>query len=158
MNSGGLPVPFRRLAFAAFAAAAVLMAAGPSYAASWLEKNFWMSGPRYDARVPACDDNWALWKIQSTFATKESRFWNSSLKLVNIENIRETAFRPWAENTIPRRFCSGVATVSDGVKRPVHYVIAEDLGMIGATFGVEWCVVGLDRNWSFNPACRMARP
>jgi hypothetical protein len=30
--------------------------------------------------------------------------------------------------------------------------------MIGASWGVEWCVVGLDRNWAYNPACRMARP
>jgi hypothetical protein len=151
-------VRLRSLFVAAAAAFCLASAAAPARAANWLEMNFWLSGPRYDGRVPPCDNTWALAKIQHNFATKEGRFWNSSLTIVNIENIRETAFRPWAENTIPRRFCSGVATVSDGVKRPVHYVIAEDLGMIGATFGVEWCVVGLDRNWSFNPACKMARP
>ena len=25
-------------------------------------------------------------------------------------------------------------------------------------WGVEWCVVGLDRNWAYNPACKMAQP
>ena len=30
--------------------------------------------------------------------------------------------------------------------------------MIGARWGVEWCVMGLDRNWAHNPACEMARP
>jgi hypothetical protein len=30
--------------------------------------------------------------------------------------------------------------------------------MIGAIWGVEWCIVGLDRNWAYNPACKMARP
>jgi hypothetical protein len=24
--------------------------------------------------------------------------------------------------------------------------------------GIEWCIVGLDRNWAYNPACKMARP
>ena len=24
--------------------------------------------------------------------------------------------------------------------------------------GVEFCVVGLDRNWAYNPACKAARP
>ena len=24
--------------------------------------------------------------------------------------------------------------------------------MIGASWGVEWCVVGVDRNWANNPA------
>ena len=61
---------FRRLAFAAFAVAGVLTGVAPSGAASWLEKNFWMSGPRYDARVPACDDSAALWKMQRNFAVK----------------------------------------------------------------------------------------
>jgi hypothetical protein len=26
------------------------------------------------------------------------------------------------------------------------------------TWGVEWCVVGLDRNMAYNPNCQMARP
>jgi hypothetical protein len=30
--------------------------------------------------------------------------------------------------------------------------------MIGATWGVEWCVAGLDRNWAYHPACKMAQP
>jgi hypothetical protein len=30
--------------------------------------------------------------------------------------------------------------------------------MIGASWGVEWCVVGLDRDWAYNPRCKMARP
>ena len=36
-----------------------------------------------------------------------------------------------------------------------HAVLA---GLLGAGWGVEWCVMGLDRNWAFNPACKMARP
>jgi hypothetical protein len=40
----------------------------------------------------------------------------------------------------------------------VHYLIGEDFGLVGATWDVEWCVVGLDRNWASNPACRMMRP
>ena len=77
---------------------------------------------------------------------------------MRFENIREVAFRPWADNTIPRRFCNARALTSDGKWRMVHYSIIEDGGMIGASWGVEWCVVGVDRNWANNPACRMAKP
>jgi hypothetical protein len=125
-------------------------------AANPLELNFWLSGPRYDAVVPLCDE--PLGRIQARFAEKEGEFWNSALQIVGFENVREVAFRPWAEGTIPRRFCSATALVSDGVKRPIHYSIAEDTGFIGVGWGVEWCVVGLDRNWAYNPACKMARP
>jgi hypothetical protein len=72
--------------------------------------------------------------------------------------VHQIAFSPWAPGTIPRRFCRAVAQVSDGRKHAVYYWIGEDTGMIGASWGVEWCVVGLDRNWAYNPACKMARP
>jgi hypothetical protein len=68
--------------------------------------------------------------------------------------------RPWvgADQAIPRRFCSGKAQVSDGRWHALHYVIVEDAGLIGMTWGVDFCVTGLDRNWAYNPACKMARP
>jgi hypothetical protein len=140
------------------ALALVSAAVTPAAAASFLEKNFWLQGPRYDGVMPACADPGALDKIASRFAEKEGRFWNSALQIVGFEHIRETAYRPWAEQTIPRRFCTGRVLVSDGVKRTIHYWIGEDTGMIGMTYGVEWCVVGLDRNWAYSPACKMARP
>ena len=46
----------------------------------------------------------------------------------------------------------------DGKPRPVYFSIIEDGGFAGFTDGVEFCVVGLDRNWAFNPACKAARP
>jgi hypothetical protein len=136
-------------------------ATAPASAASWLEKTLWLSGPRYDAVLPVCQDPAVLGKIAARFSERERKFWQSDLQIVGIDGVRETAFRPWATgapNAIPRRFCSGVAQVSDARRRTVHYWIGEDTGMIGATWGVEWCVVGLDRNWAYNPGCRMARP
>jgi hypothetical protein len=156
---GDLPMlsGIRMVRFAAVAAA-LWVAASPANAASFLEKNFWLSGPNYSGDLPACDNGWALGEIQRKFSSKEGRFWNSSLSSTDFERVQETAYSPWANQTIPRRFCSAVALVSDGVRRPIHYSISEDLGEIGAVWGVEWCVVGLDRNWAYNPACRVAKP
>jgi hypothetical protein len=135
---------------------AAVAGTGPAHAANWLEMNFGLSGPRYSGVLPPCEAG--LDTIASAFAQKESRFWNSSLQILGFAEIRETALRPWAEQAIPRRFCSAQAQVSDGRWHQVHYSIAEDTGEIGATWGVQWCVVGLDRNWAHNPACRMAKP
>jgi len=146
------------IGFAIVTAMAIVLHAGESHAASWFEKNFWLSGPRYDGVLPPCDYPQALGQIQAAFAEKESRFWNSALTIVGFQAVRETNFRPWVSGTIPRRFCSGIVQISDGIQRPVHYWIGEDTGIIGADYGVEWCVVGLDRNWAYNPACKMARP
>jgi hypothetical protein len=142
----------------ALAMVAAMLPPAPASAASILELNFWLSGPRYDGALPPCDAPAALDTIAFRFTQKEGRFWNSALTIQGYERIRETAYRPWAPNTIPRRFCSALALVSDGLKHPIHYSIAETTGMIGASWGVEWCVVGLDRNWAYSPACKMARP
>jgi hypothetical protein len=130
----------------------------PAGAANPFEKNFWLSGPRYDGVLPPCEYVYVLDRIQERFASKEGRFWNSDLHILGFQEIRETAFRPWAAQTIPRRFCSAIALISDGQRRPLHYSIGEDTGMIGASWGVEWCVVGTDRNWAYNPGCAIARP
>ena len=140
------------------AALAVLGAVGLAQAAGFLEKNFYLSGPRYSARVPLCEDSGPLREISINFGRKEFRFWNSVLEIVEFEKVQEISFRPWVVSAIPRRFCKAVVLVSDGVRRPVFYSIIEDGGLIGMTYGVEWCVVGLDRNWAYKPACRMARP
>jgi hypothetical protein len=154
------PIMSGRASLLCFALAAMLavLVDGTAKAASWLEMNFYLSGPRYDGVLPPCDYPDALEKIAKRFNRKEGEFWNSDLAILNFSKIRETAFRPWAAQTIPRRFCSGIVEVSDGRKHTIHYSIAEDTGMIGAYWGVEWCVVGLDRNWAYNPACKMARP
>src|SRR5262245_26320423 len=91
-------------------ALAMLVAAlpgGNADAANWLEMNFYMSGPRYEGRLPPCDHPAALEKIAKRFSQKEGTFWASDLTIVGFEDIRETAFRTWAPQTIPRRFCSG---------------------------------------------------
>ena len=134
-----------------------LFAFGPAAeAANPFEMNFWLSGPKYDGRVAPCEA--ALTTITSQFREKESTFWNSDLTITAYGDIRETAFRPWQSDNIPRRYCSADVMTSDGKLRAVHYSLIEDGGFAGYDQGVEWCITGLDRNWAYNPACTAARP
>ena len=144
-------------------ALAVLMSLGAlaqapdqAFAANFLEKGIYMFGQRFEGDLPPCEA--ALGKIASRFAQKEGQYWQSDLRILNFENVREITAPPQPVGTIPRRFCTAVASVSDGKKHAVHYWIGEDTGMIGMTWGVEWCVVGLDHNWAYNPRCKMAKP
>ena len=134
-----------------------LLASGqPAEAANPFELNFWLSGRRYDGRVAECEA--ALGTITNQFWEKEGQFWNSNLRITAYGAIRETAFRPWQSDNIPRRYCSADVMLSDGKLRAVHYSIIEDGGFAGFGQGVNWCVTGLDRNWAYNPRCRAARP
>jgi hypothetical protein len=141
---------------ALLALAFAFLALDQARAANPLELNFWLNGPRYDGNVAPCEK--ALSTIVSQFQERESTYWNSSLAITSYGNIHETAFRPWQSDNIPRRYCSAQVMMTDGKVRPVHYSIIEDGGFAGFNQGVEWCVVGLDRNWAFNPACKAARP
>jgi hypothetical protein len=87
------------LAISFIAVSAILQAS----AAGWLEKGIYLIGPRYDGTIPACEA--ALDVIASRFAQKEGRFWNSNLQILGFDRVRETAFRPWAQQTVPRRYC-----------------------------------------------------
>ena len=140
------------------AAAAGFGAVSSAQAANWLEKSFWLSGPRYDHSVPECTDSGPLSKISSRFSEKEGNFWNSSVKIVSFDEVREIAWEPWASGTIPRRFCTAFAVVSDGSRHKIAYSIIEDGGIIGAWYGVEWCVRDFDRNWSHLGNCNAALP
>lgn len=114
----------------------------------------------YDANIPGCQDVDVLEKVSSGFAEKEAKFWNTTLRIVAYDRIERTAWRPNGLDYIPRRFCSAVATTSDGVRRRIDYSVRESLGIIGSTWGVEYCVHGLDHNlaYAYSTACRMARP
>jgi hypothetical protein len=148
--------PTRCLRSLGIALSLAFLTFAPAEAANWIEKTFYMSGTNYDGVLPFCEAG--LGKISAHFSEKERSFWGSDLQILGFERVRETTYSPWALGTIPRRFCRATAQVSDGRKHAVYYSIGEDTGMIGMTWGVEWCVVGLDRNWAFNPACKMAQP
>lgn len=151
---------FARLAgFGAAALALVLGFSTPkAEAANLLELNFWLSGPNYSGDVPACDEQAALNLIAQRFGETEQRFWDSNLTITQFEHLKEIAFRPWGPEILPRRYCRGTVYTSDARKRPIYYAIVESGGFLGASWGVEWCVVGLDREYADAPSCKMVQP
>jgi len=99
-----------------------------------------------------------LSRISDRFAQKESEYWASSLQINSYDRIEEVGFRANGLAYIPRRYCVARTLDSDLKNRTVIYEIEESLGIIGWGYGVEWCVVGLDRNLAYAPACSALRP
>jgi hypothetical protein len=108
--------------------------------------------------VPACDSQSVLGEISSGFARMESQYWESALTIEQFDRIYPIGVRPWALDYIPRRFCAARVRISNGEWRNVYYSVREDLGPIGITWDVNWCVTGYDRNRAYAPNCQMARP
>jgi hypothetical protein len=112
----------------------------------------------FDASLPSCQDPRVVSEIAANFAVREDRFlelgaahrpvraaWSGELAHVGLDYI-------------PRRFCTGRVLTNDGRLRRIHYSIREDLGIIGLSWGTDWCVLGLDRHNAHAPACRQALP
>ena len=144
----------RRIAAFLFGAAIVGLAASVPVQAGPFERLL----TRNTGYVPSCDSSWALNVISWRFGYKERRFWGSPESISQFGDVREIAYRPWGPDFIPRRFCSVKVRVSDLRDTTVYYSIIEKDGFAGVGWGVEWCVVGYDRNLAYAPNCRAARP
>ena len=138
-------------AFAALALAAAGAAARPLVPA---EQRYFP----YTADIPACDDSWVLSRIQSRFSQKEGYYWNSTLEILSYDKISQYGLRTNGSDYIPRRYCSARATLSDGKTTIATYTIGEKLGMIGVGYGVDYCLSGYDRSWSYGYKCDALRP
>ena len=112
----------------------------------------------YSGELPPCDDPGVLARITDRFGQTEGEYWNSSLQIQAYDRIQSIGIRPWGLDHTPRTFCVARAHFNNNSIREVSYSIAEDLGIIGFGYGVEWCVGGLDRNLAYAPDCKMARP
>lgn len=153
----------RRFALGAVAASAALAATGPASAGGngplrMPAENWTVPYSASATAIPACTDPSVASKISGRFADAESSYWNSNLQIVSFANVRPVAFRPWGLDYIPRLFCTGTVVTSDGRKRTISFHIGQDTGIIGATWGVDFCIQGLDRQLAYAPDCKMAQP
>ncbi len=112
----------------------------------------------YVGDLSLCDNPAILARISSTFAQKESYFWSSELQIADFDRVREISLRGNGVQYIPRRYCIARGLLNDDTHRTVIYQIQEGQGIIGFGEGVDWCVVGLDRNSAYSPACSALRP
>lgn len=112
----------------------------------------------YSGLLPDCADPAVESRVVHGFAATEREYWGSGLELSPFVRPVEIGYRSWGRSFIPRRFCTAHVVTNDGRKRRVSYNIRENQGFSGVSWGVEWCVSGLDRHHSYAPDCKMARP
>jgi hypothetical protein len=112
----------------------------------------------YSGNLPGCEDSGVLQRVTDRFEQKEYQYWNSPLQIASYDRVKEISLRGNGVAYIPRRYCIARALLSDNQEHTVIYQIQEDMGIIGWSYGVEWCVVGLDRNSAYSPACSVLRP
>jgi hypothetical protein len=156
LNRAAISSRAAKLSHAAFAVAFLLAAAGSASARPLL--------PAEDRSVPYdgnwiadCDNFFVLNEILWAFNSHEPYF-NSTLAIEEFQHTAQTGFRTNGPDLVPRRYCAARAKFNDGRVREVKYNVIESGGFAGIGNGIEWCVVGLDRNHVYSPGCAAAQP
>jgi hypothetical protein len=120
----------------------------------------------FSSNLPTCDDPSVLSTITGRFSEAENTYWGGQNAVGGFERVKEIGFRANGLGYIPRRYCvARVAVVDPRVPPPpqppehtVVYSVTAAAGLIVFSWGVEWCVVGFDREHAYEPACGVLRP
>ncbi len=120
----------------------------------------------FSSDLPKCDDASVLSTITGRFSQTETTYWGGDNAIVGIDRVRDIGFRANGLSYIPRRYCIALASVVDPRLPPplnpkahtIIYDVVQAGGIIGWTWGVEWCVVGFDREHAYSPDCSVLRP
>ena len=107
----------------------------------------------YSANPESCDSAGILSQIQRRFGATESRYWGGTVEILTIEGVKQAAFRPHGLDLIPRRYCQGIAVMSDMRRLNLRYAIIEEAGFSSYGSGVQFCLAGYDRNHTAMAGC-----
>ncbi len=109
-------------------------------------------------RLPVCDEAGVLAKVTNRFAYYDAHIIGSGLTIANIAEIRETRVNVHGPSLIPRRYCHATATLSNGRRSELVYLIEFQAGFASIHWGVQSCLPGYDPYKVYGAWCRSIRP
>lgn len=113
---------------------------------------------RADDQPKACSDLYVLKSITDRFHSQTVIVHDQKLQIDTIARAHQHRFFEKTEfSHYARRYCGATATLSDGQKREVWYLIESNAGLAGLGNNVEFCVSGFDRWNVYNASCRVLR-
>ncbi|WP_310619007.1 hypothetical protein [Flexibacterium corallicola] len=107
-------------------------------------------------RLPSCDSMWTMYFVKSAIGNAVYPYYGG-LRVRGVEHIKETGYRLGNPSPVARRYCAGTANLSNGTQRAIYYKIIEHDGFLGLLWGVEACLLGLDKFRVYDGKCRTVR-
>ncbi len=108
-------------------------------------------------RLPACETPSVLRAAMARIATADKDYRNG-ITIHAIGGVSQTAYREPLGSPYAQRYCSGLATLSNGRQQTVYFRVAEGRGFLGQTWGVQACLPGLDKWHVYDGKCKAIRP
>ncbi len=106
---------------------------------------------------PQCHDGAVKSKIARNFNWADAKTWYRGITIQSIGKEHERTVESFGPYPINRRYCRGVAYLSNGHTKTVHYRIEEKMGLAGTGWNVEFCVDGYDPWRVYDGYCRVLR-
>lgn len=113
--------------------------------------------------IPKCNDPRVLKRIQKKFSWADKNTWSDishRSHTIGIEHIRHIKQRYKLDHTksmITHRHCNASASLSNGKKPRIYYMIQERMGFASLSWKVEFCVANHDRWRVYGAHCRSLR-
>lgn len=142
-------------AFRRFALCASALVLGISGAAATEHRAYFSHNK--DPRLPECTENSVQSAVAGTVARAHHDYYGGRT-ITGIDQIAEVAYRENGVSVLARRYCEGVATLTDGSSHVIYYKLVEHAGFVGVRWNVEACMARLDKYRVYDGRCRTTRP
>ena len=110
------------------------------------------------AEPGGCTSSSVLSFIDSRFDSKAARYLHSDIDIIGLDRVGTGRFEGRnATHSVERQYCHVRATMSDGRKRTIWYLIERNWAFAGLGTSVEFCVSGLDPWRIYGRDCRSLR-
>lgn len=110
-----------------------------------------------EPRLPDCSASSVQSAVTGSVA-RARKDYNGGRTILAIDDIKEVAYRVNGISPLARRYCSGRASLSDGSRYSVYYLVEEHAGFVGVSWNVEACLAPLDKWHVYGGQCSTARP
>ncbi len=107
--------------------------------------------------LPACDSGSAQRAVARQISRAVTSYYDGR-EIKNIEDIRETGFLIRQPSPVGKRYCNGIATLTDDTRHRIYYALVQYDGFLGLSWGVSACLDGLDKYRVYDGECRTVRP
>ncbi len=109
-------------------------------------------------RLPHCEDSNVHRIIAHRFSYADRDYYRGIDSIDSFDRVTEVALDAGRPSPLARRYCRARVAMSDQRTRTLYYMIEEDASFVSWSWGVEFCIRGLDRWRIYDGRCRTVRP
>lgn len=108
--------------------------------------------------IPPCSAEEVQAKVVDAFNETETRFWGGHIEMTGVIGLTERGSLPRGDDKLARRWCQGTAVFRDGERRRIVLELLPNIETLGLRYALSYCIEGLDREWAYQPNCRVLAP